>query len=737
MVGSTIAHYKVLGNLGTGGMGVVYEAEDTRLGRRVALKFLPPGLASDTQASQRFEREARAASSLSHPNICTIYSIEEHQEQVFIAMELLEGKPLSALIPEKPFPTDQLLKLGIQISDALECAHAKGIVHRDIKPGNIYVTDRGQAKVLDFGLAKLEIERPDFADDSETAIELHNLTLPGTAMGTVSYMSPEQARGQATDARTDLFSFGAVLYQMATGVLPFQGDTSAVVFDAILNKEPVPAVRYNPALPPELQRVIGKALEKDRDLRYQRAGDLKADLMRLKRDLDSGDRPAAAARPSALDTSKSVAVLYFENLSGLKEDEYLRDGMTEDIITELSKIKGLRVFPRPTVMVFRDKPVTAKEVGQELNARYVLAGSIRRAGNRLRITAQLVDARTGFPVWSERYDREMADVFEVQDEIAGKLADALRITLTPQELKAIEKKPTESPLAYDLYLRARSYGRRVTRADLEVAIQLYGRAINLDPKFAAAHAGLARVLTLFQEWHARGDPSYVAEAQAACDRALALQPELPSALVARARILYIGHQYEEAAEFVKKAVERQPDVEGGYWCLGQCYFSTSQFEEARAIAKLAVESAGDDYNTYIPYELSCERLGDEEMVNWLRRKQVEVMKQHLELVPEDGRARILLAGRLASMGEVDNAVAELQQAVTLRPDDAAILYNAACTYALMGEKAEALKLLRRSRDIGYLNPDWASRDPDLTCLREEPEFQELIRPKADLPPVSG
>ncbi|HET7711353.1 MAG TPA: serine/threonine-protein kinase, partial [Thermoanaerobaculia bacterium] len=461
IIGRTLSHYRITSRLGSGGMGVVYEAEDTTLGRRVALKFLPIEMARDATLLERFQREARAASALNHPGICTVYAIDRHEGQHFIAMELLEGGPLSERIRAGPFDIGQLIDIGIQLADALESAHSKGIVHRDIKPPNIFVNDRGQAKILDFGLAK--IDRGQGGGDAEepTAMRGEDLTQAGTTLGTVSYMSPEQARAQLTDARTDLFSLGAVLYQMATGKQPFPGESSAMIFDSILNRDPVPAQQANSAIPAELGRILGKALEKDRNLRYQTATDLKTDLMRLKRDVDSGNRPSenTATRMAAASTEKSIAVLYFENLSGVKEDEYLRDGVTEDIITELSKIKGVRTFSRATVLGFRDKQVTPASIGQQLNAAYVLTGSLRRAGARLRINAQLVDTKTDFPLWSERYDREMKDVFEVQDDIARSIADALRITLTPQEQKALGVKPTDNLQAYDLYLRGRSYTR--------------------------------------------------------------------------------------------------------------------------------------------------------------------------------------------------------------------------------------------------------------------------------------
>src|SRR5580692_9433186 len=461
LVGQVFSHYKVTREIGSGGMGVVYEAEDTRLGRRVALKFLPAEMAKDSQLIERFQREARAASALNHPNICTIHAIEQHDRQHFLVMELLEGQTLGQLMNRQPSSIEKLLPMAVQIADALESAHAKGIVHRDLKPATLFVTDRGQVKVLDFGLAKIErAEMPSMGStpSSMDTMVVGELTTPGSAVGTVSYMSPEQARGQLVDARTDLFSLGTVLYQLGSGVLPFRGETSATVFDAILNREPAPVMDVNPNLPADFWRILSKLLEKDRTLRCQTATELKTDLNRLKRDLESGTKRAAELSDTksgvVKPAMKSVAVLYFENLSGVKEDEYLRDGITEDIITELSKIRGLNTFSRPTVLAFRDKSVTPGQIGQQLKAAYVLTGTLRRSGQRLRITTQLIDTNTDFPMWSERYDREMKDVFEVQDEIARKIAEALRVTLSPQELEALAVKPTENLQAYDLICAA-------------------------------------------------------------------------------------------------------------------------------------------------------------------------------------------------------------------------------------------------------------------------------------------
>jgi serine/threonine protein kinase/Flp pilus assembly protein TadD len=705
MIGRTISHYKIVAEVGRGSMGVVYKARDAKLNRTVAMKFLAPSTVGTAKDKARFMNEARSAAAVSHPNICTIYEIDESEGHVFISMEFVEGRTLELMLASGPLEVADSVRIAAQIAEGLHEAHEKGVIHRDIKPGNIMVTGRGQVKIMDFGVAK---------SPSTTSI-----TKAGTAIGTIAYMSPEQARGEALDHRTDIWSLGVVLYEMLAGVRPFRGDYEQSIIYGIQNEDPETPMTLNPRVPMSLSQVVLNTLVKDRDLRIQNAKKLIDALRDVRNRLERG---------YGAEGEKTIAVLPFKNISSEKESDYFSDGLTEELLINLSRLKDMKVTSRTSSMQYKGATKDMRSIGRELGVRYILEGSVRRYGDDLRISAQLIDVASDAQLWAQTYKGHLADVFDIQENVSRQIVDALRLQLTPTEKVVLSKRSTLNAEAFDLCLRARDFLYQTTKSKLRIAIDLFNKAIETDPRYAEAYAGLGETYaTLYQNYDR--SPGLLDRAIESSLKAIMYDPSLSEAHAALSLSYFHKGNLDQALEEGQKAVELNPDSFVGHWILGRIYHTSDRDKDAAECFEKVIALNPDFYTAYMDLRMCYERMGDRSNYRRTVDTALLVYPRYLLKQPEDARAYMFYATDLAQAGRTEEARANAEKALELSPGDPLMLYNGACFYARMGDGTRAVQSLQAAVEAGFENFEWIKRDADLESIRSDPGYIELVKRK--------
>ncbi len=710
MIGRTVSHYEVLGQIGGGGMGVVYKARDRRLDRLVALKFLLPALGTNETAKDRFIREAKAASALDHPNICTIFDIDETEEgQLFIAMAYCEGESLKKKLERSPLPVGEALGVATQVAEGLQSAHERGIVHRDIKPANIVVTPGGQARILDFGVAKV--------------VEAKDLTCPGSLLGTPAYMSPEQARGQGVDHRTDIWSLGVVLYEALSGRLPFRGEGDAAVLHSILNDPFEPVSGLPSRVAAGLQEVFGATLVKSPARRYQRTADLVQALKSLRRKLHAAETSTRLVAPAR--SVPTLAVLPFADMSPGKDQEYFCEGVAEELINALAQIDRLQVASRTSSFQFKGTATDIRAIGERLGARIVLEGSVRKAGERLRITAQLINVADGYRLWSERYDRDLKDVFAIQDDIARNIVRALRLVLSDQEMHALRRIPTSNLDAYDAYLRGRQFFWRMQGQSHRFAREMFRRAGQLDPGFALAHAGTADCSSmLHMYWESTAENLHTADE--ASRRALALAPDLAEPHVSRGLVLSLTRRFAEAEGEFEAALRLNARLFEAHYFYARTCFALGKYDAAIEHYESAAAARPEDYQVPVLASMAYQRLGREEEWREAQRRGVALARRHLDLNPDDPRPLYMGGTALLKLGQREEGLGWIRRAIAMVPKDPAVLYNVACGLSVAGQVDEAIGCLERAVANGFAHKAWIEHDTDLEPLRGHVRFRALL-----------